>query len=118
VAQLVAMPGHEPVEPLDRPGGVPGCTRQARVAERLEQFDSGHAAGRCPTVPMNEVPGRKLLRLGQRLEQRLGGRILERQQRDATAPIEPSDGTRREPAQPSTAVVQQHRSSGLHSTSP
>jgi len=112
------MPGHKAVEARDRPGDVRGRPRPVRVAEHVKQFDSRCAAGRGPRVRMDDVPGRKTLRLGQRFEQRLGGRILEREQRDAAVPIEPSDGTRRESAQPSTAVVQQHRSSGLHATSP
>ena len=112
------MPGHKAVDALDRPGGVRSCTRQKRIAEHVEQFDSRRAAGRGPRVRMDDVPGRKTLRLGQRFEQRLGGRILEREQRDAAVPIEPSDGTRRESTQASASVVQQHGSSRLHAPHP
>ena len=59
-------------------------------------------------VRVNEVPGREALGLGDRPEQRFGIWIAERQQRDSAAAVESSDGTRREAAEASAAVVEQN----------
>jgi hypothetical protein len=60
------------------------------------------------------VPRREPFLLGERGDERLRRFVVERQQRDALAPVEGRDGTRREAAEPSTSVVEEHGTSKLH----
>jgi membrane protein DedA with SNARE-associated domain len=56
------------------------------------------------------VPGRKPLSLGQRREECRGSIVRKRQERQSRALVCGSDGTRREAAEPSAAVVEDDRS--------
>jgi hypothetical protein len=55
------------------------------------------------------VPGRESLVLGQRLEERRGRVVRERQEGEAATAVGGCDGTRREAAEPSAAVVENDR---------
>lgn len=116
--ELVAVLGDEPIKLVDRPGGARGCPRQPSMAERSQEFDARAAARRDPAVGPDEVPRLESLPLRKRLDQRLGRSVFERQQRDPAAPVDRSDGTRREAAEPSAAVVQKHGSPRLHGRHP
>ena len=52
-------------------------------------------------------------RLGEPLEERLGREIVEWEDREALAAVEPHDGTRREAAEASGCVVQENRTAQL-----
>lgn len=112
------MRGDEAVQPLDRPCGPSGERGGSLVAERSEELDSRLTARGDVAVRLGEVPGGEPLRLSHRREQRFGRRILERKERHVSVPVEPSGDTRREAAQPSATVVQQHGSSRLHTRHP
>jgi hypothetical protein len=86
------------------------------MAERPKQLDSCGAAGRDAAVRTDEVPGGEPLVLGKRLEERVGCRILERQQGEPSAMVKSCDGTRREAAEASASVVEEHWSAGLHAS--
>lgn len=116
--ELVSVVGDETVEPLDRSGGMRGRSRHGGMAQGLQQLDPRCSARRDQCAGPREVPGREPLGLGQRCEQPLARGILEWQQRDAVAPVDCSDDTRREAAQPSAAVVHQHGSPRLHGHHP
>jgi hypothetical protein len=79
------------------------------MAERPKQLDSRGAAGRDAAVRTDEVPRGEPLVLGKRLEERVGCRIVERQQREPSGMVESCDGTRREAAETSASVVEEHR---------
>jgi len=103
------MPCDEAVRALDgdRPPG--GGSRYARIAERLDQLYPGGGARRAAAVRTDETPRCEPLLPRYRREQRFGVRVVERQKRDLSASVEPRDDTRREAAEASAAVVQQHR---------
>ena len=57
----------------------------------------------------HEAPALEALRLGYLGEERSGLGVLERQEREPLPAVDPRDDTRREAAEPSGRVVQQHR---------
>ncbi len=104
------MLGDEPVDPFDRPLDTAQRSGRPLEAERAQELDACGAPGRYSPVRPHEVPGSTLVVLRERSEEGLGSLVLERQERDAPVAVEGCGGTRREAAEASTSVVQQHRS--------
>jgi hypothetical protein len=102
------------VEELERLVHQPGCPCGALVPEGVQQVDARCGPRRDPAVGSDEVPRREALVLGERSDQRFRGVVLEREQADPAVEIGGRDGTRREPAEPSAAVVEEHGSMELH----
>jgi hypothetical protein len=105
-AQPVAPGGGASIQTLDEALGPASPAREPDVPERVEQLDESRSArGDSPLRP-DEVPGGEALGLGQRFEERCGGRVRQRQQPDATVPVGGGDGTRRETAEASAGVIE------------
>jgi hypothetical protein len=113
----VTISGDHGVAPLDKRSGATRRSGQVDVSELLQQLCAGCSAGRDAADRPDEMPGREPLFLGQRLEQRRGVVVGERQEGEVSASIGCCDGTRRETAEPSAAVVE-HDGSEQHGHGP
>jgi len=84
------------------------------MAKQPEQVDPGAAARRHTAIRADHMPrGFAFARLERRQERR-GRRILERHQRDPSTVVEPRNDTRRESAEASAAVVEEHGQTRVH----
>lgn len=78
------------------------------MAEGAKQLDSRGATRRDAAVGPDEVPGSAPVALRERSQQRPRRGIFERQQCEPPTLVEPGDGTRREAAEASAPVVEEH----------
>jgi len=76
---------------------------------RPEELHAPGAVSGDATVGRREVPALATLILGQGGEEPCRLRVVQGQERELVATVEPCDDTRREPAEPSACVVQEHR---------
>jgi len=104
----------ERIEPLDRACETRCGLRDPAVAECVEQIDPCAAAGRDRPLGPGEVPRGEALLLRQRRKERRCGVVLERQEGQPPLSVDCRDGPRREAAEPSASVVQEHRSAHAH----
>jgi hypothetical protein len=81
---------------------------RSRADQVLGDRTGSRAPRRKPPARSSEVPAREALWLRDCGEQRLGLVVLEREEREPFRPIDESDDTRREAAEPSAGVVEQH----------
>jgi membrane protein DedA with SNARE-associated domain len=88
---------------------VPRRSTQLKSSQRFEQVGARRAARRDATARSDKVPGREALVVGQRLEERRRGGVRERQEGEPAISVGGNDGTRREAAEPSAAVVEHDR---------
>jgi hypothetical protein len=79
------------------------------VVDRVGNAPAHAKVAQEGSVSPRKTPARHARVLGQSGEKRPGVGILEREEREPSADVEASDGTRREAAEPSGRVVEEHR---------
>jgi hypothetical protein len=107
------MVGDEFVESVERPLEPRSGRGEAVPAEPGEKVDADGAPRPDAAVRPDEMPGGVALLRWQRRDESGRGGIIEREKRQTLSAVEAGDGTRREAADPSVAVVEQNRPSEL-----
>jgi hypothetical protein len=100
----------ERVQPLDPPLDTASSTGRPLVAERVQQVDARGGARRDLALGPDEMPRSEALLLGHQGDECRRRLVLERQQPDSLTAVEGRDGTRREAAEPSASIVEDHGS--------